>query len=122
MPWEHCGTRVLDNFLNCPVCGVAKERWTVRLERSTHKFVLGDAFAGESDAQAEALDDAADAGSPFCEECQAAANAPEEEGEEESEEPAADPDAEAQAEVLEGAAESGSPFCEECQREANAGA
>lgn len=114
MPWTHCGALVKDDVA-CPTCGSRKGSWTVR-QNVTRTFMLGTGVA-PAEEQVEALEDAADAGAAFCEDCQAADDAPEAGAEEAPEEaPASDPDEEAQIETLEAAAASGSPFCEECQR------
>lgn len=117
MPWEHCGSSVMDDEA-CPACGARKGSWTVRQD-ATRAFVISGPREGEEE-QAETLNDAADAGAPFCEDCQEQDNAPEQEpAPERAQEPPSDPDEDAQIATLEGAAESGAPFCQECQKQEN---
>ena len=117
MPWEHCGKTVMDDEA-CPTCGLRKGAWTVRQD-ATRTFVISGPREGEEE-QAETLDDAAEAGAPFCEDCQDQDNEQDEDSsEEEEEEPESDPDEEAQIDTLEGAADSGAPFCQECQKQEN---
>lgn len=124
MPWDHCGKSLTDDTQSCPGCGASKSVWTTRLDK-TRLFALKIDFPGDAGAQAAALQTAQDSGSPFCEECQRAANEPDEADDDSGEEPAQeeqpDPDTQAQVDTLKTAADSGSPFCEECQKAANEG-
>ncbi len=75
----------------------------------------------DADAQADALEQAAAAGVPFCEECEkarlAAAGAAAQDAVEEKEsEETASLDAAAQADTMRRAADDGVPFCEECEK------
>lgn len=67
-----------------------------------------------AEAQAEALVEAAEAGVPFCEECEKAKAA--QQAEETASAAPEEVDAEAQAATLTQAAEAGVPFCEECEK------
>ena len=74
MPWQHCGLTISDDQ-KCPECGFFKESRTVAFDK-TRVFALGgDEWDGDGEAQAEALKSAHDGATPFCEECEKAKRA-----------------------------------------------
>jgi hypothetical protein len=92
---------------------------TVEAEHAGTPATFGD---GELEAQASVLRDAAAAGMPFCEECEKARLAAEQEAaqaaaaDSPTDDALAGLDAAAQADTMRSAAASGAPFCEECER------
>jgi hypothetical protein len=82
----------------------------------------------DPECQAQALKDAAEDGSPFCEECEKAAQAKIKatNAAREAAKPAPPPDPQIdeilQAQALKDAARKGAPFCEECEKAKQAGA
>ena len=32
MPWECCGTTLLDSKIHCPACGITKKKWTIKFQ------------------------------------------------------------------------------------------
>jgi hypothetical protein len=110
MPWSHCSKTINDDDPRCPVCGISKGSWTVRLAR-TRRLVLGNR---DEEAQVTVLERAAERGAPFCEKCEAAKRAKQEaERFVLPEDPVAPAD---QTLSLKRAAARGAPFCEKCER------
>jgi uncharacterized Zn-binding protein involved in type VI secretion len=70
----------------------------------------------DGEAQAKTLETASEDGTPFCEECERAAEELKEEERKYEEEEAPAKEDEEQVEALENASRDGTPFCEECER------
>ena len=49
MPWDHCGQTVMDDQ-RCPECGISKDAWTIKLDKTRLFQLSATPYEGDADA------------------------------------------------------------------------